>query len=154
MRTAFAAGLFCLTALAAAAQPDEARRVWHWPKEKSFKDGPTRLEVSHLTGEADGSEWELSLLVVGDKTGEPDPVRGARFVGVKAADDRGNSLAFKQFPQTPHNLGFAARPDARAKSVVIQFGPHPDRTGLTIIVPAATVRGLTAKTSYYRKAAP
>jgi len=137
-----------------ACRPDGGPKVWDWPKEKAATDGPICLEVGHLTGEADAPAWELGLVVTNTKTGESEPTRGARFVGVTVADDRGGNIPFKQLPQTPHNLSFDRRPDAKAKFVVIQFGRHPDRSGLSMTIPAATVRGLTARTSHYRKTVP
>lgn len=151
MRLTATIGLLLAATFAATGRPDNAK-VWNWPREKSFRDGPVKLEVEALTGEADLPEWEISFRVSDPGTGRPAPDEtNARFAGAKAYDDTGAEVPFVRYPQTPRSLSFPKRPSQKAKTVYIQLGPINDRPEVKLAIPAATIRGLTAKTSYFLK---
>lgn len=154
MRTAAAVCLFCLTALTVSGRPDDTK-TWRWPAEKAYRDGPVRLEVGSLVGEAGSDDWELSFRVTDPDTGAAAAGEtNARFVGARAFDDRGADLPFARSEKTPRSLYFPRRPGGKARTVYVYFGAVADRPNVKLALPAATVRGLTARTSYHFKAAP
>lgn len=156
MRTTLAVCLFCLTVLSVGARPDEPRRVWDWPKEKAFRDGPTVYTLDYLAGEQDEQPWFVTFKV--KNAGEAAMTRKeafGRWYGVKVADDTGRKIVVTKsvasagdFPPGrtgEYSLSFGNRPDKKAKEVHIDFADVEGRPPLRLAIPAAKVRDLKAR---------
>lgn len=155
MRKVVAAALFCLTVVSAGARPDDGPRAWHWPKEKSFKDGPLVYSVGYVGGEQGERPWSMTFKV--KNAGDAGLTRAeafARWAGVTATDDVGTKIVVTRsaasagdFPPGrtgEYGLSLHGRPDKKAKEFRLDFAAVEGRPALRLVIPAAKVRDLKA----------